>query len=97
MSIIYTKAENDVMTPSDRLLLKDALKSAVVKVKFLKASSEKRIMHCTLDSDMIPEDKIPAGGSKRVTDKEQTSLPVFDLDLQEWRSFTYNRVLSWSV
>ena len=43
-------------------------------------------MRATLVSDMIPLDKMPKGGTVDQTVGGDSTVRVFDLDLNEWRS-----------
>jgi hypothetical protein len=73
---------------------------------FVKADGTPREMHCTLDFDLIPDDKHPKessqvdirsldGQTKMSRLRQQAdahTLRVFDLDKQEWRSFRFDRL-----
>jgi hypothetical protein len=76
--------------------LKDALKKGIVSVTFTKADGSKRTMHCTLNGELIPEDKRPIGNSVHLV-KDPDLFKVFDLDKQDWRSFRKERVLNYEV
>jgi hypothetical protein len=78
--------------------LRDALHSGEVEVTFNKADGTKRVMRCTVNAAMIPEDKIPAGTSKVADSRHDHHLfKVFDLDKQDWRSFREERVINYEV
>jgi hypothetical protein len=56
-------------------------------------------MKCTLNLESISEDKLPKKETE-VIEKDimdTTALRVFDLDLQEWRSFRWDSVKSISL
>ncbi len=74
-----------------------------ITVTFVKADNTVRDMRCTLNWDFIPADKLPKGPvtgsvdglvreSKSRRDPDPHSLRVFDLELQEWRSFRFERL-----
>lgn len=65
-------------------------------VTFTKVDGTERVMECTLNTDLIPEDKQPVE-SKPKSDgtpkKESTEvIRVFAFDVQEWRSFRVDSV-----
>lgn len=61
-----------------------------VQVTFTKADGTERQMVCTLNPELIPEDKIPKG-ERTITSTE--TLRVFELGLNEWRSFRMDSVV----
>lgn len=67
-------------------LLKDDNKSTTIT--FTKKDGSTRIMRCTRNMKLVPEEFHPKEG---VTDSG-TSIRVFDLDKQEWRSFIAENV-----
>lgn len=67
-------------------LLKDDNKSTVVTFK--KKDGTIREMRCTRNPKFIPEDQQP----KTDSEGSETSIRVFDLDKQEWRSFIVENV-----
>ena len=59
-------------------------------VTFTKKDGTERELYCTLLQSAIPEDKKPKGtGPAEVTD---TVKRVFDVEKQEWRSFSWDSV-----
>lgn len=58
-------------------------------ITFTKADGTDRTMRCTLIEDHIPAEKKPKGTGRSTTD---TTQRVFDLDIQEWRSFKLDSV-----
>ena len=63
------------------------LKEDIVWVTFTKLNGDERIMKCTKNYSHIPEEFQPK------TDKDLTStVNVWDLNAQGWRSFRYDRV-----
>ena len=68
--------------------LVDRLKQSVVNVVFTKADGSERTMNCTLKLENIPEDQHP----KSTIKSESDQIHVFDIDIQEWRSFNFSSV-----
>jgi hypothetical protein len=58
------------------------------RVTFTKKDGTQRVMRCTRSPAQIPEDQHPTNG----TNDSQTSLRVFDLDKNEWRSFIIENI-----
>lgn len=81
--------------PGDFMLeaLKD--KDVVMEVVFNKVDGTNRVMLCTQALELIPEDKHPTGESKTVYDDNQ--IRVFDLEVNEWRSFRKDSIISTQV
>jgi hypothetical protein len=71
----------------------ETLKSSVVLVDFTKVSGEKRIMKCTLKSDVIPPKK-EGVVNHRIADDV---IAAWDVDNNGWRSFKIDSVNSFSV
>lgn len=67
------------------------LKEIEVNLVFKKVNGETRKMRCTLNEELIPEDKKSTGSGKRKS--PQDSIAVFDLDKQDWRSFRYDSII----
>lgn len=65
----------------------DVLSTGEHDIVFMKKDKTLREMRCTRDMEFIPEERRPKEAKK---DKKEnlTSVPVFDLEKQEWRSFT---------
>ena len=68
--------------------LVDRLKQSVVNVVFTKTDGSERTMNCTLKLENIPEDQHP----KTTIKSESDQICVFDIDIQEWRSFNFSSV-----
>lgn len=66
----------------------DILTKYEVQVTFAKKGGEHRIMMATLIPERLPETN---GGPSQSNDDR---LSVFNVDLQEWRSFLYDRLES---
>ena len=59
-------------------------------VTFTKADGTDRVMLCTLEEDKLPKVEIKEGAKTRK--ESTTSMRVFDLEKNEWRSFTLKKV-----
>lgn len=74
--------------------MKSYLHDGVINVKFTKSDGEIRDMRCTQNGDLIQKDKLPTNSD---TSFDLTDLiRVFDVDIDEWRSFKPSRVIEWS-
>lgn len=75
--------------------ISEALSTGKIFVTFIKADGSKREMTCTTDSTMIPSEFLSEDSDEDHV--YNTDLyKVFDLNLQAWRSFRGNRVISWN-
>lgn len=81
------------MTDTQRNELLDSLQESYVYVNFVKKDGTERRMRCTLSEDLIPADKAPKGSDRKVNAEV---LPVFDLDVGDWRSFRIDSITSYS-
>ena len=59
-------------------------------VTFTKSDGTDRVMKCTLEPDKLPKVEIKEGVKPRK--ESTTSMRVFDLEKNEWRSFTIKKV-----
>jgi len=62
-----------------------------VTVTFTKKDGTERVMNCTLKPELLPEAK-PLAEGKTPRKESTTSIRVYDLEKQEWRSFTTKNV-----
>ena len=72
--------------------LRGLLDTTVVNVTFIKKDGATRIMKCTLKPELLPEvvlneEKIPRRQSS-------STMAVYDLDADGWRSFTLTSITS---
>ena len=67
--------------------LRGLLKSEVVDLTFTKKDGTIRKMKCTLS-----EEKLPPQGETKARKENIESLPVFDLEKNEWRAFRYDSI-----
>ena len=72
---------------------KEQLRSRECNVTFTKVDGTERKMRCTTKSDLIPNEKHPTG---KHTYNDELTARVFDLDLQEWRSFKWDNVIEFN-
>ena len=74
----------------NRADIKELLRDSVAEIMFTKKDGTERIMKCTLQSNLIPEEHTPKGTG---TAKENLDIiNVFDLDKIGWRSFLVDNV-----
>lgn len=73
----------------DRNEIRNLIWSGICEVTFRKSDGEIRDMMCTRDIMYIPDEKLGSSNRKLPED----SLPVWDLNKEEWRSFRYDRLL----
>lgn len=71
--------------------VRSVLRNQTATVKFTKSDGTERVMRCTLRADLLPATSIKEGSQRKTS---TTSVAVWDLDLNEWRSFTLRRVSS---
>lgn len=76
----------------DRNQMIEQLRERVCRVIFTKINGEERDMQCTLNMEMIPEEKQPKTGKEY----NEAVLRVFDVNKQEFRSFRVENVVSFS-
>lgn len=76
----------------------NTLRESVVDLSFTKVKDgEVRQMKATLVSDKIPTDKMPKTDANENLKKNQTAVRVFDLDLNDWRSFRVDSLLTFNA
>lgn len=76
----------------------NTLRENVVNLSFTKVKDgEVRNMKATLVSKLIPADKMPKTDANANLEKNQTAVRVFDLDLNDWRSFRVDSLLTFSA
>jgi len=84
---------SQINTPEGREWLTTLLREQQVIVTFNKKDGDQRIMTCTLNQDLIPENKKPK--TKPEDDnkkKNENVLAVYDINADGWRSFTWANV-----
>lgn len=70
--------------------LKGMLVTSEGVVTFTKADGTERMMKCTLNPEQLPKVEIKEDAKPRK--ESTTSMRVFDLEKNEWRSFTIKKV-----
>ena len=72
------------------------LRNGECQVTFTKANGDSRVMKCTLNMDLIPNNKYPKGDDtpelREGLDRILNTIRVFDTGLQDWRSFKVETV-----
>lgn len=81
------------MNEDEKLNLKELLKSNIVEVTFTKVNGEKRTMNCTLQSSFLPETVVKEETRKA----SDTSLAVWSIDDDGWRSFRWESIVSFGI
>lgn len=72
--------------------VREDLRSGIIEVTFTKADGSLRKMRCTLQEGSYPQ---PEAGKER---KEHPNVcVVWDVDLQDWRTFRWDRLQSVST
>jgi hypothetical protein len=75
--------------------LKTLLEHNVVTVDFLKLNGDRRVMTCTLRSDIKPKaTKDDAISQTAVREVSDAVVSVWDVNARGWRSFRYERINS---
>jgi hypothetical protein len=72
--------------------LKDMLSVTEAKVTFTKVDGTDRVMKCTLESNKLPPVVIKEDAKPRKESTSTKALRVFDIEKQEWRSFTIKNI-----
>lgn len=68
--------------------LQKLLEHSIITVTFKKLDGDIRIMTCTKNLDLIPEESRPKTNRKPL----EGNINVWDLNAKGWRSFKYDRV-----
>jgi len=70
------------------------LKNEIVTITFTKKDGTEREMRCTLKQDLLPVTEVVESTEedKPKRAKSETSVAVFDLDLNGWRAFSIDSV-----
>jgi len=80
----------DIIDLNNKTEMLKLLKSKVVVVTFKKKDGSDRVMNASLRSDLIvPYEK----KTERVLNRNDEVQSVFDVDLQEWRSFRWDSLV----
>jgi hypothetical protein len=94
----YQEAD-DVNKAIIRDWVRSLLQKETITITFVKADGTDRKMRCTLHPDQLPPVPVATGSvdsvvreSKERKKPDPHSLRVFDTDLQQWRSFRFDRL-----
>ena len=75
--------------------LKEQLHNGVVTVRFIKKDGTERVLRCTLQPDLLPQQtNLEEAVSKT---PNVNVIAVWDLDNEGWRSFRFDSVIGFSV
>ena len=70
--------------------LKSILNDGIATITFNKTDGTERVMKCTLDRKMVPEQK--SVHESRIRSVSPDVLPVYDVEAQGWRSFRWDSI-----
>ena len=82
----------DELEPKLHKWLKGVLVSTPATITFTKVDGTVRVMKCTLESEKIPKVEIKEDAKPRKQSDSTKALRVFDLEKNEWRSFTIKNI-----
>lgn len=83
---------DDNIEPALHKWLKDIMSVTEVTVTFTKVDGTERVMKCTLEADKLPPVVIREDAKPRKETTSTKALRVFDIEKQEWRSFTIKNI-----
>lgn len=71
--------------------VKDGLHGGVCKVVFTKVNGDNRVMHCTLNASLLPEQM---DLEEQIQKKKPNPdvLAVYDVEAKGWRSFRWDSI-----
>lgn len=78
-----------------RKAIVNILNNAVGVVEFTKKNGEVRVIRGTRNPDRIPSDSLASGSGENT--KPDSIIAVFDLDINQWRSFRVDSVIDYKV
>ena len=78
-------------------ILRNVLRENIVSVRFTKIDGTERTMTCTLSSTVIPSELAPKTNRSDEVAEESSTIAVFDIDKQAWRSFRKDSVIDWKI
>lgn len=73
----------------DKEAIENKLRETICKVSFTKANGENRVMHCTLNESMLPE-QIDLEEAVQKKKPNPDVLAVWDVENNGWRSFRWD-------
>jgi len=77
---------------SFREFLRMVLAKQTVEVTFTKVNGDIRVMECTLNPEVLPKVVVNEDKPKREKKNPETSLAVYDVKAEGWRSFVIKNV-----
>ena len=83
---------DDRLEPMLHKWLNNMLKVTEATITFIKADGTERVMKCTLEADKLPPVVIKEDVKPRKETTSTKALRVFDLEKNEWRSFTIKNI-----
>lgn len=83
---------DDRVEPMLHEWLKSVLSMTEAKVTFTKVDGTERVMKCTLEASKLPVVELKEDAKPRKQSDSTKALRVFDLDKNEWRSFTIKNI-----
>jgi hypothetical protein len=87
---LMSELEHPFDSDAGREWIKSHLNIGPMKVTFNKTDGTERTMNCTLNQELT---KDYTKKTDRVRKINEGVCPVFDIDIQEWRSFRYDSVI----
>jgi hypothetical protein len=72
--------------------LKSILVSTEATITFTKVDGTERVMKCTLEASKLPVVELKEDAKPRKQTDSTKALRVFDLEKNEWRSFTIKNI-----
>lgn len=85
-------AIDDKLEPIVHKWLKSVLGVTEATITFTKVDGTERIMRCTLEADKLPVVELKEDAKPRKQSDSTKALRVFDLEKNEWRSFTIKTI-----
>lgn len=73
----------------------NALTKGVCTVKFIKADGTERTMHATLEPNFLKSSLLATTSTS--TDKDTSAIKAVDVDINEWRTFKVDKVVSFTI
>ncbi len=97
MAINWTDPNNlikidDYVEPMLHKWLKSMLSVTEANITFTKVDGTERVMKCTLEATKLPPVVVKEDAKSRKQSDSTKALRVFDIEKQEWRSFTIKNI-----
>lgn len=83
---------DDTVEPALHQWLKSMLTVTEATVTFTKVDGSERVMRCTLEANKLPPVVVKEDAKPRKETTSTKALRVFDVEKQEWRSFTIKNI-----